>query len=46
MEKKEKPKFNETDVYRVRRESKLIQGVFLCKVILKKHGTVQIEGMG
>jgi len=42
MDKKENPKFNETDVYRVRRESRLNQGLFLCKIILKKHGTVQI----
>jgi hypothetical protein len=46
MDKKENPKFNETDVFRVRRESRLNQGLFLCKIILKKHGTVQIEGMG
>ncbi len=43
---KEKSTFNETDVYRVRRDSRLNQGLFLCKLILKKHGTVQIEGMG
>lgn len=46
MEKKENPKFNDTDVYRVRRESRLNQGLFLSKIILKKHGTIQIEGMG
>ena len=46
MDKKENPKFNETDVFRVRRESRLNQGLFLCKIILKKHGTVQIQGMG
>jgi hypothetical protein len=46
MDQKENPKFNETDVFRVRRESRLNQGLFLCKVIMKKHGTVQIEGMG
>lgn len=40
------PKFNETDVYRVRKNSRLNQGVFLCKVIMKKHGSVQVEGMG
>ena len=39
-------KFNDTDVYRVGKNSRLNQGVFLCKVIMKKHGTVQIEGMG
>lgn len=39
-------KFNETDVYRVRRDSRLNQSIFLSKVILKKHGTVQLEGMG
>ena len=43
---KEGPKFNETDVFRVRRDSRLNQGLFLCKLIVKKHGTVQIEGMG
>lgn len=43
---KEAAKFNETDIYRVRRDSRLNQGLFLCKLILKKHGTVQIEGMG
>jgi hypothetical protein len=40
------PKFNETNVFRVRRESRLNQGLFLCKLIMKKHGSVQIEGMG
>lgn len=39
-------KINETNVYRVRKDSRLNQGLFLCKVILKKHGSVQIEGMG
>lgn len=43
---KENPKFNETNVFRVRRDSRLNQGLFLCKLILKKHGSVQIEGMG
>ena len=42
----EGPKFNETNVYRVRRESRLNQGLFLCKLVLKKHGNIQIEGMG
>lgn len=46
MSNKENPKFNETDIFRVRKESRLNQGLFLCKIILKKHGTVQIEGMG
>jgi hypothetical protein len=40
------PKFNETNVFRVRRESRHNQGLFLCKLITKKHGSVQIEGMG
>lgn len=44
--KEERAKFNETDVYRVRKASRLNEGLFLCKLILKKHGTVQIEGMG
>lgn len=39
-------KFNENNVYRVRRNSRLNQGLFLSKLVLKKHGTVQIEGMG
>lgn len=39
-------KINETNVYRVRKDSRLNQGLFLCKVIIKKHGSVQIEGMG
>lgn len=42
----EGPKFNETNVYRVGRNSKLNQGLFLSKLVLKKHGSVQIEGMG
>ena len=40
------PKFNETNVYRVGRNSRLNEGIFLSKIILKKHGSVQIEGMG
>ena len=43
---KTQSKFNETDVYRVRKDSRLNQSLFLCKLILKKHGNVQIEGMG
>ena len=43
---KETPKFNNTDVFRVRKDSRLNNALFLCKLILKKHGTVQIEGMG
>lgn len=39
-------RINDTNVYRVRKNSKLNQGLFLCKLIMKKHGTVQIEGMG
>jgi hypothetical protein len=39
-------KFNENNIYRVRRSSRLNQGLFLAKLVLKKHGTVQIEGMG
>jgi DNA-binding XRE family transcriptional regulator len=39
-------KFNENNVYRVRRSTKLNQGIFLCKLILKKHGSLQLEGMG
>ena len=36
----------ESNVYRVRKNSGLNQGLFLCKLIMKKHGSVQIEGMG
>ena len=43
---KENPKLNETNVFRVCRDSLLNQGLFLCKLILKKHGSVQIEGIG
>ncbi len=39
-------KINDTNIYRVRKNSKLNQGLFLCKLIMKKHGSVQIEGMG
>jgi hypothetical protein len=42
----QQPKFNENNVYRVRRSSRLNEGLFLSKLILKKHGTVQIEGLG
>lgn len=38
----ERTKFNETNVYRVRNNTRLAQGLFLCKVIMKKHGSVQI----
>jgi hypothetical protein len=40
------PKFNENNVYRVRRNSRLNEGLFLSKLVLKKHGDIQIEGMG
>lgn len=43
---REGSKFNETNVYRVRRTSRLNEGIFLSKLILKKHRDVQIEGMG
>jgi hypothetical protein len=39
-------KFNENNVYRVRRNSRLNEGLFLSKLVLKKHGNVQLEGMG
>lgn len=39
-------RINDTNVYRVRKNSRLNQGLFLCKLIMKKHGSVQIEGMG
>ena len=41
----ETPK-QDTNIYRVRRDSKVAQGIFLCKIIMKKHGSVQIEGVG
>lgn len=41
----ETPK-QDTNIYRVRRDSKIAQGIFLCKIIMKKHGSVQIEGVG
>ena len=42
----EGPKFNETNVFRVRRDTRLNQGLFLAKLVIKKHGSAQIEGMG
>ena len=45
MEQKN-PKFNENNVYRIGKSSRLNQGLFLAKLILKKHGNIQIEGMG
>lgn len=39
-------RIDETNVHRVRKDSRFNQGLFLCKVIIKKHGSVQIEGMG
>jgi hypothetical protein len=36
----------DTNVYRVRKDTRLAQGLFLCKIIIKKHGSVQVEGMG
>lgn len=42
----EQKRINDTNVYRVRKNSRLNQGLFLCKLIMKKHGSVQIEGMG
>ena len=46
MERTNPPKFNSTNVYRIGKNSRLNQGIFLSKLILKKHGKVQIEGMG
>jgi hypothetical protein len=46
MSTEQTTKLNDTDVFRVRRETRLNQAVFLSKIILKKHGSVQIEGMG
>jgi hypothetical protein len=43
---KEGSRFNETDVYRVKRDSRMNTGIYMCKLVLKKHGSVQIEGMG
>lgn len=36
----------DTNVYRVRRDTRLPQALFLSKIIIKKHGSVQIEGVG
>lgn len=36
----------DTNVYRVRRDTRLPQALFLSKIIMKKHGSVQIEGVG
>ncbi|CAM5999122.1 unnamed protein product [Sphagnum balticum] len=36
----------DSNVYRVRRDTRLAQGLFLSKIIIKKHGSVQIEGLG
>jgi hypothetical protein len=36
----------DTNVYRVRKDTRLAQGLFLSKIIIKKHGSVQVEGMG
>lgn len=42
----ERVKFNENDLYRVRKNTRLNEALYLSKVVLKKHGTIQIEGMG
>jgi len=39
-------KFNENEIYRVRKSSRLNQGLLLAKLIIKKHSKIQIEGMG
>lgn len=39
-------KFNDNEIYRVRKSSRLNQGLFLAKLIIKKHDKIQIEGMG
>lgn len=39
-------KFNENNIYRVRKSSRLNQALFLAKLILKKHGDVNLEAMG
>lgn len=44
--KREGHKFNEDNLLRIRRNSRLNQSIFLSKLVLKKHGSVQIEGMG
>ena len=46
MAEQQRHKFNENNVYRVRRNSRLTEGLFLTKLILKKHGDAQLEGMG
>ena len=42
----QQPKFNDSNVYRVRKNTRLNQGLFLAKLIIKKHSNIQIEGMG
>ena len=37
---------NDTDIFRLRKNTKLNEALFLSKIILKKHGSVQIQGMG
>lgn len=44
--KTEGHRFNEDNLLRIRRNSRLNQSIFLSKLVLKKHGDVQIEGMG
>lgn len=39
-------KFNDNNIYRVRKSSRLNQALFLGKLILKKHGDIQLEAMG
>lgn len=33
---------NDTDIFRLRKNTKLNEALFLSKIILKKHGSVQI----
>ena len=43
---KENKSSKESQIYRVRKDTRLNQALFMCKVILKRHGYVQVEGMG
>lgn len=39
-------KFNDSNVYRVGRNSRVNEAVFLAKLVLKKHSSAQLEALG
>ena len=39
-------RLTETNVYRLSSKTNFRQAIFICKIILKKHGNVQIESIG